>query len=49
MTYEEFLEKVIRLARRECTPEEAGMIALELLAEYRRLAGAIGTEREAGR
>lgn len=37
MTHDEFQKKVMTLARRECSPVEAGMIALELIQEHKRL------------
>lgn len=44
MTHEEFQKKVMRLARRECSPDEAGMIALELIRENRLLRIAAGLQ-----
>lgn len=45
MTHDEFQTKVMRLARRECSPDEAGMIALELIHEYRRARREYGRSR----
>lgn len=44
MTHDEFQKKVMKLARRECSPSEAGMIALDLMLESSRLRIAAGMQ-----